>query len=423
VVIGPYGVRMELGGRAVNDRPYGMEVFLEIRISELIGAAFGQSRKAVREGAGEVIESGGRGSGKSSYISIEFLLQLLKHPGCNGLVCRKVAATLRTSVFAQLQWAVEIMGLRSRFRFSLSPLEMEYLPTGQRILFFGMDDAGKLKSLKLPRGYVGLLWLEELDQFEAEEVRSVEQSVFRGGEFSLCFKSFNPPVDPNHWVNKLEEKEGRFLHRSNYLQLPESWLGARFLQDAAHLKRVNPTLYGHEYLGLPVGAGDRVFPNLELRAFDAARLRHRVCGVDWGWWPDPWAFAEVSYDPQSRKLYILSEDQAHRCPNRETGGRILAKQVENCLILADAAEPKSIAEYRAMGLNCRAARKGAGSRRYGFKWLQSLNAIVVDPAVCPETAREFAAAVYEKGGYPEHDDHHIDAVRYAASSCWRMGEP
>ena len=388
---------------------------MEVRISELIGGAFGACRQEVRNGAAEIVASGGRGSGKSSYVSVELLLQMLKHPGCHGLVCRKVAATLRTSVYAQLQWAVERMGLRSRFRFSLSPMEMEYLPTGQRILFFGMDDAGKLKSLKMPAGYIGLLWFEELDQFTEEEVRSVEQSVFRGGDFTLSFKSFNPPVDARHWVNK----PGRFVHRSTYLELPRAWLGERFFADAEHLQRVNPSLYEHEYLGIPVGDGDRVFPNLRLESF-AVQLRHRSSGVDWGWWPDPWAFNQVAYDPQSRNLYILAAGHRHRCANRDTAALLMEQVGCNELVIADSAEPKSIAEYRALGLSCRGARKGPGSRRYGYKWLQSLNAIYIDPAVCPHTAREFAGCVYENGAYPGHDDHHIDAVRYACESQLRM---
>lgn len=393
---------------------------METRISELIGGAFGECRRAIRAGATELLAQGGRGSGKSSYVSIEFILQLLKHPGCHGLVCRKVASTLRTSVYAQLQWAVERMGLGRHFRMSLSPLEMEYLPTGQKILFFGMDDAGKLKSLKLPRGYIGLLWLEELDQFEAEEVRSVEQSVFRGGEFALSFKSFNPPMDSLHWVNALEEKPGRFFHRSTYLELPKNWLGDRFWADAEHLKKVNPALYDQEYLGIPVGTGERVFPNLKLERFDREHFRNIVGGVDWGWWPDPWAYNRVAYDGQSRTLYILDEDEAHRCPNRETAGKILAKCGPNEILMADSAEPKSIAEYRGMGLACRGAKKGSGSRRYGMKWLQSLNAIVIDPERCPKTAAEFRGFAYENGGYPGRDDHHIDAVRYASSVFWRI---
>ena len=143
---------------------------------------------------------------------------------------------------------------------------MEYLPTGQKILFFGMDDAGKLKSLKMPRGYIGIAWFEELDQFDAEEVRSAEQSLFRGGQFSLSLKSFNPPGSEKHWANRyfLEQKAGKFAHKSTYLELPAAWLGERFLGDAEHLQKVNPQLYALEYLGIPLGSGDEVFPNLVL---------------------------------------------------------------------------------------------------------------------------------------------------------------
>ena len=89
------------------------------------------------------------------------------------------------------------------------------------------------------------------------------------------------------------------------------------------------------------------------------------------------------------------------------------------LILADSAEPKSIADYRELGLNCRAVKKGPGTLRYGMKWLQSLDAIVIDPRLCPETAKEFSGYCYENGEYPDRDNHHIDAVRYACTPFWR----
>lgn len=391
---------------------------MEVRVSELVGAAFARSRAALRDGAGELIEYGGRGSGKSSYLAIELVLQLLKHPNCHAVVLRKVANTLRTSVFNQILWAVQQLGLTPKFRVSLSPLELEFSPTGQKIHFFGMDDAGKLKSLKPKWGFVGLVWFEELDQFSAEEVRSCEQSLLRGGDFALTLKSFNPPADAQHWVNRIEPKPGRFLHRSTYLELPEHWLGRRFLEDAEHVKKNNSTLFDNEYLGLPVGDGQRVFPNLRLERFEKG-FDHTVSGVDWGWFPDPWAFDRVAYDRRENTLYILREGHGLRCANRDTAAVVHSLVPTGELILADSAEPKSIADYRSLGLNCRAAKKGPGSLSYGMKWLQSLDAIVIDPAVCPETAREFSAYCYENGRYPDRDNHHIDAVRYACGAFWR----
>ena len=395
-----------------------------LRLSELIPAGFWPSHRAVNRGALELLESGGRGSGKSSYLSLELILQLLRHPDCHAVVLRKVANTLRTSVFTQLLWAAQTLGLQHHFRFTLNPLEATYLPTGQKILFLGMDDPGKLKSMKMPFGYIGILWLEELDQFSPEDVRSVEQSLFRGGEFSLSLKSFNPPADPAHWVNRyrLEPREGKFCHHSTYLELPEHFLGSRFLQDAAHLKTVNPVLYDHEYLGLPVGNGEQVFPNARLESIDSGNFDRIVSGVDWGWWPDPWAFNRVYYDSRHRTLYIFDEATRHRTSNRDTAALVQSRILPGETVAADAAEPKSIADYRGFGLACRGVEKGPGSLAYSMKWLQSLDAIVIDPERCPDTAKEFTGCTYQDGGYPHRDNHHIDAVRYATAALWRRGQ-
>ena len=394
---------------------------MEIRLSELIGEGFFGSHRAVRLGAMELVESGGRGSGKSSFLSVELILQLLKHPGCHALAVRKVANTLRTSVYSQLQWAIARMGLGEYFKYSLSPLEMEYLPTGQRILFFGMDDAGKLKSLKMPTGYIGLLWFEEMDQLTREEIRSVEQSAFRGGEFSLALKSFNPPKDPGHWANEyvLEAQEGKHVHHSTYLELPPNWLGQRFLDSAEHLKRVNEPAYRHEYLGQAVGSGERVFPNVALETIDPSKFDKIVSCVDWGWWPDPWAFNRIFFDSSRQTLYIFDELTRFRASNRDTAKLVLERIGKEETVIADSAEEKSIADYRGCGIRCRGARKGPGSVGYSMKWLQSLEAIVIDPERCPDTAREFTLYRYVEGAFPDKENHHIDAVRYGTERFWR----
>ncbi len=397
---------------------------MDVLISDLIGTGFFGSHRAVREGAGELVEAGGRGSGKSSFLSVELIVQLLKHPGCHAAAVRKVGNTLRTSVYAQLQWALLQLGLGEHFRCSLSPLEMEYLPTGQRILFFGMDDAGKLKSLKVPQGYIGILWFEELDQLTAEEVRSVEQSVFRGGDFSLTLKSFNPPRDPGHWANLYleEEQKGKFVHRSTYLELPPQWLGRRFLEAAEHLKQVNPRAYRHEYLGEAVGSGERVFDNIRPERLDSTNFDNAVSCVDWGWWPDPWAFNRIAFDKNRQILYIFDELTRHRASNRETGRLVLERTPKDEVVIADSAEEKSIADYRSLGIRCRGAKKGPGSVGYSVKWLQSLAGIVIDPERCPDTLREFRGYRYRDGQLADRENHHIDAVRYGAERYWRTCE-
>ena len=161
------------------------------------------------------------------------------------------------------------------------------MPTGQKILFFGMDDAGKLKSLKMPFGYAGVLWFEELDQFEPEQVRSVEQSVLRGEGPFFCFKSYNPPASPIHWVNRWADraKAGRVICHSDYRQVPKEWLGQKFLEDAAFLEKTDPAAYRHEYLGEIGGLGDEVFSNIAAQEISEEQIRQfdRVmAGVDWG---------------------------------------------------------------------------------------------------------------------------------------------
>lgn len=404
------------------------------KISGLISPAFYGSHRAVKSGAvSELVEKGGRGSAKSSFVSIELLLLLLRHPGCHAVVLRKVAGTLRTSVYAQVCWAIGVLGLSPQFRCTVSPPECTYLPTGQKILFFGMDDPGKLKSIKTPSGYIGIAWFEELDQFAGEEeIRHVEQSLFRGGPFSFSFKSFNPPAAARNWANRYvrEGRPGRLVHHSTYLTTPPEWLGARFLEDAAHLKAADPTAYRHEYLGEPVGADAQVFGNLVLREIgdaELAALDRRYYGQDWGWYPDPNAFNGCAYDAAGQSLYVFEEYRGNRMSNAAWARLIRAHRDD--LVTADPGGGglRNVGDFRAAGFRMRCAAKGPGSVAYSMQWLQSRRQIVIDPARCPHTAREFTEYEYARDsrtgevleGYPDGNNHHIDAVRYATEQIWK----
>ena len=410
-----------------------------IKLSGLISPGLYEVHQAVRGGqVDEIVLAGGRGSTKSSCVSIELILLLLQHPDCHAVVLRKVGNTLRNSVFEQIAWAVAELGLASRFELTVSPMRAIYKPTGQRIMFFGLDDPGKLKSIKVPFGYVGLAWFEELDQYAGpEEIRNVEQSLFRGGSFSVAFKSFNPPAMARNWTNRyaLESRPGKLVHHSDYRSVPREWLGPRFLADAEHLRDTNPTAYRHEYLGEVVGSGTQVFENLRLEPIpDAAKrsFERLLHGVDWGWYPDPWAYNGCSYDAARRTLYIYDEATRLRTSNADTAALLREKGVcsdpdREEYLTADSAEEKSCGDYRALGLPCRAAEKGPGSVRAGMKWLQSLACIWIDPEACPDTAREFSEYEYERDkktgevleGYPDINNHHIDAVRYATNRIWK----
>lgn len=405
------------------------------KLSEIVSPAFSESHKMLKAGKiNELIEKGGRGSAKSSYISIEIVLQLLRHPDCHAVVLRRVGNTLRTSVYAQICWAIAELGLIDKFRCTTNPMECTYKITGQKILFFGLDDPGKLKSIKLPFGYIGLAWFEELDQFAGpEQVRNVEQSVFRGGPYSFCFKSFNPPITKDNWANKyaLEEKDGRMVHHSTYLTTPKVWLGPRFLADAEHLKETDERAYRHEYLGEAVGTGGNVFDKLELREITDAEIAsfdHIFQGVDWGWYPDPFAFIRLHYDRARETIYLIDELYENKLPNEQAANEIKALKYTDAYITCDSAEPKSVMDFRDCGLPAKSAVKGPGSLDYSMKWVQKRK-IVIDRRRTPNAYDEFVHYEYERdkngdfiSGYPDKDDHIISAVRYALERVfWRRG--
>ncbi len=409
------------------------------RLSELIAPSFFDVHRQIRAGEiDELVAKGGRGSAKSSFVSLEIILLLLHHPDCHAVVLRKVDKTVRRSVYAQIRWAIQTLGLGSKFIMRQSPAECIYKPTGQSIYFTGLDDPDKVKSIKPPFGYIGILWFEELDQFSGDaEIRSVEQSCLRGGPFSFTFKSFNPPAAARNWANRyvLEHRSGTLVHHSDYRSVPTAWLGPRFLADAEHLRSTDPTAYRHDYLGEVVGSGTAVFENLRLAPIpsDLRKNFDRILhGVDWGWYPDPWAYNGCSYDAARRTLYIFDEATRRRTSNKDTAEILLKKGVctdpeRDETLTADSAEEKSCGDYRAFGLPCRSAEKGPGSVRDSMKWLQSLACIWIDPATCPDTAKEFSEYEYERDaktgevlpGYPDVDNHHIDATRYATNRIWK----
>lgn len=408
-----------------------------VKLSSVIGSAFYPiAHDVFRHGHTHYDLSGGRGSLKSSAVSLMVPLLLVANPGTHALVLRKVGNTLRDSVYAQYMWAIEKLGMAAYWDAKIAPLELIYRPTGQKIMFRGADDPMKIKSIKVPFGYIAVTHFEEKDQFaERREIRTILQSTMRGGSVYWNFESYNPPISRDNWANldSLEERADRMTHKSTYLQAPPEWLGEQFLLEAEYLKESNERAYRHEYLGEPTGTGGNVFENLrgdtitddQIASFDRV-----YNGVDWGYYPDPWAFNRMHYDAARRTLYIFDELETVKKGNKETAEMLLAHGIQKGdWITADSAEPKSVMDYQKLGLTCYGAVKGPGSVEYSMKWLQSLDAIVIDQKRCPRTWKEFAAYEYERTkdgeivrGYPDGNDHHISAVRYALERVWKRGE-
>lgn len=381
----------------------------------------------------EYVFPGGRGSTKSSFISLQIIDLIMNNDQMHAVVMRQVADTLRGSVYQQILWAIEALDLTEEFHATVSPMEITRKSTGQKIYFRGADDPGKVKSIKVPFGYIGILWLEELDQFTGpESVRKIEQSVIRGGDVAYIFKSFNPPKTASNWANKYIKvpKETRLVTESTYQDVPAKWLGKPFLDEAEFLKETNPEAYENEYLGVANGSGGSVFSNVVIRAITDEEIKQfdrLYNGVDWGWYPDPYHFTRCHYDAARLKLYIFTEYRCNKQSNRQTADKLIEMGITgNDLITCDSAEEKSVGDYKAYGLLARGAIKGPGSVEYSMKWLQSLVEIVIDNVRCPKTAEEFLEYEYERdkegnviSGYPDKNNHGIDAVRYATNPIWK----
>ena len=394
--------------------------------------------------------AGGRGSTKSSFAGgIAVPLLIMQNPKVHAVCFRKVANTIQNSIFAQVVWGIYQLGVEHLFKIPKTySTPIVYWPTGQRIFFMGLDDPMKVKSIKPPFGYIGVTWFEELDQYAGQnELRTVTQSTMRGGEKFWDFRTFNPPISKNNWANEYAEeaevfdREQTLVIRNSYLDVPESWLGQQFIDEAESLKKINPRAYEHEYMGVATGTGGDVFENVEDLDMQQLVQRKDVYGnitetlpmyktfdkiyngIDWGFSIDPFRFVKCHFDRNHLDLYIFAEYNTLKTRNRVVFD-ILYKEKKlltfDELVTADSAEEKSVADFKAYGAFIRAADKGPDSVRYGIKWLQGLNHIYIDKRECPFTYREFVNYEYEQdkdgnfiSSYPDENNHSIDAVRYA----------
>lgn len=264
-----------------------------------------------------------------------------------------------------------------------------------------------------------------------EEIRTINQSLMRGGQTFNVFYSYNPPKSQRNWVNAetvkiqsdRQNNAASLVHHSTYLTVPREWLGEQFFLEAEHLKRTKPDNYAHEYLGEVTGTGGEVFANITQRRIsdeEISTFDHIKRGIDFGYAADPFVYVVGHYDSKRKILYIFDEIYKVGLSNAKAAGMIKERANYSQLIVCDSAEPKSIAELREYGLRVRGAKKGPDSIEYGIKFLQSLDGIVIDNIRCPKTAEEFYNYALEpdgndgfKDGYPDKDNHTIDAVRYA----------
>lgn len=399
--------------------------------------------------------TGGRASCKSSFISLIIVILIVMNPRYNALILRKTAKNLRRSVFEQIVWAIDVLGLRSRFKIPKSQtaaLPITYTRkdgSTQQIIFAGCDDPEKIKSIKVANGYFAILWVEEKTEFNPAELQNIKISALRGGNQFYIFESYNPPSAARHWCNREANTHdpNRAVFHTTYLDVPRDWLGDAIMHDIEQTKKTNKRAYENIYLGIATGTERGIFENIELREItdeEIATFDYVYNGIDWGYYPDPFAWGRMSYDARKATLYIYDELYLLKHGNIQASNALQKYLESQCLdadgnprfnvmtdrITADSAEPKSINDFYKWGWNIRGAIKGVGSLEAGYKWLQGLTAIVIDPERCPKIADEFTLYEHEidkrtgeiMTGYPQgQPDHGMALTRYATEPIWRHG--
>lgn len=386
-------------------------------------------RLVASEKVAEIWLDGGRGSAKSSYVSLEFMAMLESDRTIHGAALMKHQVNLRQGVLAQIEWACDVLGISDHWESTTVPMELTNTNTGQKVFFRGCDDPRKLKSsVKPPFGHIGAVWFEEADLFRGlAEIRSVNQSLARGGD-CMRFYTYNPPRSRFSWVNKhvedLAASGGNVFH-SCYTNVPPEWLGQTFIDDAEQLRESDELAYRHEYLGEPVGNGTEVFDRVEFRAITDEEMRtfdNPKCGQDFGWYPDPWAWTLSEWRQSGRTLYTYAEGGGCKMNPAQQARSLMSDLarigVQGVSVLSDDADPQAIASQRDEGVNARPAKKG-GMRDASYRFLQSCR-WVIDPVRCPNLAREVRAMQYEvnrdgevMNSIPDGNDHWVDATRYA----------
>lgn len=398
-----------------------------VRLSEVIAPSFYDLHKDIKQDKHtHYWLKGGRGSTKSSFVSEELITGIMRNSEANAVVIRKVGLYLKDSVYEQLLWAISKLGVERYWREKLSPLELVYVPTGQRILFRGADKPKKLKSTKVRKGYIRYVWYEEADEFGGmEEIRTINQSLLRGGATYTVFYTFNPPKSQRNWINSevLVPRSDKIVHHSDYRSVPAEWLGEQFLIEARHLEQTKPEQYRHEYLGEVTGTGAEVFTNITIRPITDEEIKsfdHIKRGIDWGYGADPFVYITAHFDSKRNRLFIFYE--FFRCAAKYDviANAIRKENTQNGTIIAESAEPRSNDELRDRGFHIRTAVKGPGSVEHGITWLQNLEEIIIDGTRCPNAAREFNEYELDrdsrgelKADFPDKNNHTIDAIRYA----------
>lgn len=370
------------------------------------------------------VVKGSRASKKSTTAALNLIYRIIKYPKSNALVVRKTYRTLQDSCYAQLRWACDRLGVKEYFDFKLSPLEIIYKPTGQKILFRGLDDPLKVTSVTVDVGYLCFLWIEEAYEIMSESDFDMLDESIRGEVPGELFKQITLTLNPwneRHWIKSRffdREDKDTLAITTNYLC--NEWLDESDRNVFERMKIHNPRRFQVAGLGNWGIAEGLVYENFIEKSFTLDEVRDfvTVAGLDFGYTNDPTAFFIGFLDDKNKILYVWDEIYKKGLSNRKIYEEIKRQGYAKESITGDSAEPKSIDELYDYGLRIKGAKKGRDSILNGIQWIQDLK-IIIHPR-CTNFITEISNYTWDKDRFgktlnvPVDDFNHLmDAMRYA----------
>ncbi len=383
---------------------------------------------------------GSRASKKSKTVALWIISHLIEYPEANAIYIRKTERTLKDSCYSDCKWAIHKLGLDNWFNCRLSPLEIEYKKTGQRILFRGCDDPLKLTSISVPKGVLCWAVFEEAYEINKESDFDMIDESIRGevpeGYFKRIFVLLNPWSE-KHWIKgrffDTPDTDNKLSMTTNYMC--NEWLTADDLRIFEEMKARNPRRYAVGGLGNWGIVDNLVYENFKEEAFEFVTQAEyeeaeektglvirdnliSVFGLDFGYTNDPTALFCGLLDKENKRLFVFDEMYEKGLSNKKIAENIEAMGYRKERIIADSAEPKSIDELKSLGLRVKGAKKGKDSINNGIQWIQDLE-IIIHPK-CVNFLTEISNYQWDSDKFGNKVNkpidcfnHLMDAMRYA----------
>ncbi len=397
-----------------------------INLPEIVGGSYGTFWRFKGR---YVVCKGSRASKKSKTTALWHIYNMMKYPEANTLVVRKTERTLKDSCYADLQWAIHRLGVDEYWKTTVNPLEITYIPTGQKIIFRGFDDAMKLTSITVPKGVLCWCWVEEAYEIQKEADFDMLNESIRGevpqGLFKRFTITFNPWSD-KHWLKRrffdVPDDENKLSMTTNYLC--NEWLDENDRKLFEDMKEINPRRYRVAGLGDWGIVDGLIYDNWIEEEFDWHDVARQsgvksVFGLDFGYTNDPTALFCGLIDRDTKDLWVFDELYEKGMSNERIYEEISRMGYAKEKIIADSAEPKSIDRLYTLGLRrIKRARKGKDSINNGIDYIQDFK-IHIHPR-CANFVTEISNYVWDedktgaKINRPIDDfNHMMDAMRYA----------